>query len=222
MIGAPADATLAPMGAAQSTRPDAAAVRAPERADPLADLLPGAMTATHQAREVAAGAATTWSAIREAQLDRAPVLRALVRLRALPGAISRRAHHLPPLPPKSSTIDELIANGWWIILSDAPPRELCLGVVLWDERTALEGQSRAYFDRPAPGAVRVGWSLRVEPLGSDRCLLVTETRADPVDEAARRRFRAYWTLISPFAAFTRRLTLRGIARAAEGGAKVRA
>lgn len=48
-----------------------------------------------------------------------------------------------------------------------------------------------------------------------RSLLVTETRAQAVDDKARRRFRLYWRMISSFAALTRRLVLRAIAAEAE-------
>jgi len=221
MIGALRGASLARMGTANATVIEAPGIPSPTPADPLMELLPGAATATHQAVEVDAPAAVTSAAIRDADLARAPLLRALVRLRALPGKVSRRLRGQPPLPPDSASIGEMIANGWWLVLAETS-RELCLGVVLWDERVTSGGLSRPYFDRPAPGAVRVGWSLRVEPLPGDRCLLVTETRADPVDDAARRRFHTYWTLVAPFAAFTRRLTLRGIRATAERRAKVRA
>lgn len=43
-----------------------------------------------------------------------------------------------------------------------------------------------------PDQVKIAWTLEVEPLGSDRARLATETRALAMDEPARRRFRRYW------------------------------
>ena len=45
--------------------------------------------------------------------------------------------------------------------------------------------------------------------------MITETRTEPTNERARRRFRLYWTLISAFAALTRRLVLNEVAAEAE-------
>jgi hypothetical protein len=68
------------------------------------------------------------------------------------------------------------------------------------------------FARPgwAKGAV----SIRVEPGEDGSTNLVTETRVRCVDDAARRRFIAYWTLIRIFSGWIRRDLLRGMARIA--------
>ena len=57
--------------------------------------------------------------------------------------------------------------------------------------------------------------LTVAPVGPSRSRLITETRTEPTNERARRRFRLYWTLISAFAALTRRLVLNEVAAEAE-------
>jgi len=188
---------------------------APDRGDALAEHLPHPATQTRQAIDVAADAKTTFDAIGSADLGSSPAVKALTLLRAFPDRVIRRLRRLPPQPPAQRTIRGLIDAGWWLVLEDEPPHTLALGLVMWDDRVEREGQSRVFFDRPAEGAVRVGWALRVEPVADDRSLLVTETRTNPVGEGARRRFRRYWTLISPFAALTRRLVIRRIARVAE-------
>ena len=70
------------------------------------------------------------------------------------------------------------------------------------------------FDRPgwAKGAI----SFRIEPLEDGSTLLTTETRVRCVDDAARRRFAAYWSFIRVFSGWLRRDFLRRIARIAEG------
>ena len=70
------------------------------------------------------------------------------------------------------------------------------------------------FDRPgwAQGAI----SLRIEALEDGSTELSTETRVRCVDDAARRRFALYWSLIKIFSGWLRRDFLRRIALIAEG------
>jgi hypothetical protein len=145
-------------------------------------------------------------------------VKALTLARALPDRIVRRLRRLPAQPRPARTLPGLVDAGWWVCLRDDPPHTLALGLVMWDDRVHAEGQTRQLFDSPAPGSVRVGWELRVQRVSERRSLLITETMTDPVDAAARRRFQRYWTLISPFAAFTRHLVLRRIARTASEAA----
>ena len=86
---------------------------------------------------------------------------------------------------------------------------------MWDNAVERNGLTRDRFDRPCAGAVRVCWSLAVAPVSPGRSRLITETRTEPTNERARRRFRLYWMLISPFAALTRRLVLNEVAAEAE-------
>ncbi len=64
-----------------------------------------------------------------------------------------------------------------------------------------------------PGYVRAAVDLRVEPTASG-CIVSTETRVAAPDDAARRRFNAYWFVVGPGSALTRVLWLRAIARRA--------
>jgi hypothetical protein len=57
----------------------------------------------------------------------------------------------------------------------------------------------------------VRMTLRIAADGSE---LTTETRVEPSDEAARRRFLRYWRLIKPFSGLVRRSWLRAAARRA--------
>ncbi|WP_288798241.1 hypothetical protein [uncultured Arsenicicoccus sp.] len=69
-----------------------------------------------------------------------------------------------------------------------------------------------------PGWLRYGMDFRLTPLAGGRTHLETTTRCDPTDEVARRRFRAYWTVIRPFSGILRRDLLRAIRTRAERGA----
>jgi hypothetical protein len=55
----------------------------------------------------------------------------------------------------------------------------------------------------------------VEPYGSGRALITTETRTAATDPASLRRFARYWLLVGPFSALIRRLLLRIVKSDAE-------
>jgi hypothetical protein len=59
------------------------------------------------------------------------------------------------------------------------------------------------------------WSLRAEPVGSDRSIFSTETRAIATDRDARVRFRRYWAFVSPGIWLIRRASLGPLKREAE-------
>lgn len=66
-----------------------------------------------------------------------------------------------------------------------------------------------------PGWLRYGMDFRLTPLPGGRTHLETTTRSDATDDVARRRFRAYWTVIAPFSGLLRRDILGAVARRAE-------
>lgn len=184
--------------------------------DGLAGFLPGTSSSTTQAVIVDAEPSATFAAIRTTDLADSPAVSLLATRRMLPDRLVSRLRARPTRPAlHRATLVDLIDSGYWVVLVDDPPRELVLGLVMWDERMAREGASRELFADPGPGAVRVGWSFVVEPLGAERSLLITETRTQPTDAVARSRFRLYWAVVSPFAALTRRLVLRAIRSQAE-------
>lgn len=68
------------------------------------------------------------------------------------------------------------------------------------------------FDEPDWVVIGTDFTLTAVPAGT---LLSTRTRCRATSEAARRRFRVYWTLIRPFSGVVRREVLATVARAAE-------
>ncbi len=128
------------------------------------------------------------------------------------GAARRRPR---PASLSRARLGDLVEAGYWTVLAEREPHELALGMAMWDRRVETEGPTVEQVREPSPGAVAVGWAFTVEPLSGGRSLLTTETRTRPADEKARRRFRIYWALISPFAAATRRMVLRRIVAEAE-------
>jgi hypothetical protein len=66
-----------------------------------------------------------------------------------------------------------------------------------------------------PGTVKAAATFRAEPVPErGRCLLVTETQVEAIDDEARRRFRAYWLVVEPFSRLIRRCWLSAIAKRA--------
>lgn len=66
-----------------------------------------------------------------------------------------------------------------------------------------------------PDMVKIVWTFETEPIGPERTRLATETRAQPTDEQARRKFRRYWRLVGAGIVLIRRLMLPAIRREAE-------
>ena len=66
-----------------------------------------------------------------------------------------------------------------------------------------------------PGYAKAGFNFVVAPGRDGGCVLSTETRVVATDAHARRRFRAYWTVIRPGSGLIRRNWLRAIRARAE-------
>ena len=74
-----------------------------------------------------------------------------------------------------------------------------------------------------PATVKAVGLFRAEPVPErGRCLLVTETQVEAVDDEARRKFRRYWLVVEPFSRLIRRRWLRTIERRAREAAAPRA
>lgn len=151
------------------------------------------------------------------------VVDALNALRMLPQAIVSRARGGEPaaLEQDTSTMDELEDFGW-VMLADEPPREFVVGMVgkVWRPTIAVRrvGASEfAGFDEP--GFAKIALGFRLIPYGSERTLLVMESRTVTTDEGARRNFGRYWRLIEPFAGVLVGRGLGNVRRQAEAAAR---
>jgi hypothetical protein len=63
--------------------------------------------------------------------------------------------------------------------------------------------------------VKIVWTLRADPAGADKSVVRHETRAVATDAIARRKFRTYWSFLSPGIILIRRVALRLVKREAE-------
>ncbi len=168
----------------------------------------------HQAY-AAAGAGECYRALRGLDARRSPLIWPLLRLRELP---LRLARVQVPGPGLGNTLDEMLAVGF-VLLADAPPAELVLGLAgcFWTLAPRIQRLQPADFPAwAAPGQAKVAANFSVLPLGPGLCRLVTETRVLCLDPRAKAAFRRYWTLIRPFSGLIRREWLRLARAAAEG------
>jgi hypothetical protein len=165
----------------------------------------------HQTR-VDAPADVTYVAAREMSLIGSPLVRAIFRGRE----ILMRSPATEARPPQS-LIDEVLSIGWGVLAQESG-REIVLGAVTqpWKSDVkfrALPPNEFAAFNEP--GFAKIAWTIRAEPLGPTTSRFLTETRVATTDAEARKRFRRYWTMVSPGVRLIRRESLRLVRTDAE-------
>jgi hypothetical protein len=169
------------------------------------------VTDRHKIR-VAAPAEVTLSAAVDMDLESNPVVRAIFKgrqwiLRSKPDTTIR---------PRG-LLAQTKALGWGP-LGELPGREIVMGAVTkpWEpnpEFRALPPEEFSAFREP--GYVKIVWTLRADPIGSGKSVFRTETRAIATDEKARRKFRWYWSFLSPGISALRAATLPAVKTEAE-------
>lgn len=110
----------------------------------------------------------------------------------------------------------------WGVLTMEPGREVVVGAVTkpWEANPVfrpLPPETFAGFNEP--GYVKIAWTLRADPSGTTESIFRTETRAVATDPTARRKFRRYWSLLSPGIIVIRWVALKPIKAAAERRAR---
>jgi hypothetical protein len=158
----------------------------------------------HETR-VAAPVELTYAAARDLSLMSSPVVRAIFRGREL----LMRSPSEEDRPPQS-LVDETLSIGWGV-LAQEKGREIVIGAVTqpWEPEVhfrSLPPDEFASFD--TPGYAKIAWTIRAEPLGPTTSRFYTETRVATTDAESRKRFRRYWTMVSPGVRLIRRESLR--------------
>ena len=144
------------------------------------------------ATEVDAPADLVFEVARHFDMQSVPLVRSIFWLRGRLMRSQPRAAR----PPGALDPASLIAMGWGQLL-EVPGRCFIAGAVCQPWRADVvftpipPEQFAAYAE---PDQVKIAWTLEVEPLGTGRTRLATETRAAATDEQARTRFRRYWSL----------------------------
>ncbi len=165
----------------------------------------------HHARIAAPADVTLGAACRADLFDR-PLVRAIFKGRELilGSAPDRRA-------PVSGMLAQVLSLGWGV-LDEVPGREVVVGAVTkpWEASPVFRPIPPAEFAAfGEPGYVKIAWTLRADPLGPNESMFRTETRALATDAASRRKFRTYWTFLSPGIVLIRRLSLAPLRAEAE-------
>lgn len=173
--------------------------------DPLLDLfMPVYEVADRHQIQIEAPADVALTAAAEMDLDS----NALVH-----GIFKAREWILHAKPDASIRPRGLLANmkslGWGI-LAELPGREIVAGAVTkpWEANPIFRPLAPDEFATfSEPGYVKIAWTLRVHSAAHGYCIFRTETRAVATAAEARKRFRRYWSFLSPGIIAVRRLLL---------------
>ena len=159
----------------------------------------------------AAPADVALAAAKTFELESSRIVRAIFKgreliLRSSPDATTR---------PKG--LLEFTKSIGWGVLAETP-HEIVMGAVTrpWEPNPAFRAVAPAEFAAFAePGYVKIAWTLRADPTDDGGSTFRTETRAVATDPDARRKFRLYWSFLSPGIIAIREAMLRPLADAAE-------
>jgi hypothetical protein len=163
--------------------------------------------------ELAVSAERAWTAVRNLDLARSPIVRALFGLRTVPDRLRGKTVELRfRLEDLKSTPE---TPGFQLLI-DEPPRELAVGAIgkVWHLSIPFlhVPDAESYRDFHEPDYVKVAWALRVEPLEGSRSRVVFELRVEATDPEAWQKFRRYFRVIGPGSHFIRRLLLSQLQR----------
>lgn len=159
---------------------------------------------------IAAAPEKVCATLMAANLSDIGMVRFLMRLRGYGGEIDRH--------PAAASFTENVKRGGFILLEEDPGREIVLGIAgqFWKPHGNLQRKLTPdefrLFDRE--GFALGYWNFEVLP-NHGGTELRTETRVLCFGAAARRRFKLYWSVISPFSGLLRIAMLRHIRQRAE-------
>jgi hypothetical protein len=212
-----AGATYAAYAAVTWARYGRAAPPDPAAADPLLDqFMPAYDIAERHHIHVSAPAGITFAAACDADLNRSGIARAIFRAReVLLGTEPSTA-----TPPRG--IVAMTRSLGWGALAEVPGREIVMGAVTqpWKANVLfrpLPPEDFTSFNEP--DFVKIAWTLRADPVDAAHSIFRTETRAIATDAEARRKFRRYWSLLSPGIIVIRWMMLRPLKADAESRVK---
>jgi hypothetical protein len=189
----------------------------PERhpPDPLLDrFLPHPDVDEYHHQAIRAPAPVTFAVAKQQDIQASPLIRGIFWLREVPALLRGRPYRRPG--PRSLLV-ETLAGGWGV-LAEASGREIVMGCYTQPWRGEVRFQSLPPEEFAAfsePGYVKIAWTLAAEPLGPDRSMFITRTRAVATDRHARRKFRRYWAPMSAGITLIRYLILSQVKQEAE-------
>jgi len=181
--------------------------------DPLLErLMPAYEIAERHHIRMVAPADLAYAALCDTDLQDSRIVRAIFRARELAmGAAADDATRPRGLLALTRSIG-------WGALAEIPGREVVMGAVTkpWDAVPVFRAIAPdAFASFAEPDYVKIVWTLRADPVDRSTSIARTETRVMTTDAEARRKFRRYWSLVSPGVQIIRLLSLRLARREAE-------
>lgn len=122
--------------------------------------------------------------------------------------------------PERQPILDVATKGGFVLLHEAVPNEIVVGTVVVAPPGARRPEvfgAQEFKQLRAPGFAIATMNFRIEEAGG-ASHVITETRVFATDQAALRRFTAYWRVIFPGSSILRTTWLRAIKKRAELGA----
>jgi len=185
----------------------------PEEQDDLLDrFMPAYDVVERHHIRVAAPASVTLATAEDLEFGRLPVVRALMKGRELILGSTP-----DPQPRPTGLLAEVQSLGWRV-LAGTPGREIVVGAATkpWEANVTFRPLSPDEFAAfREPDYVKIAWTLRADAISANESIFRTETRALATDTSARRKFRRYWSLLSPGIILIRWASLRPIKKDAE-------
>jgi hypothetical protein len=188
-----------------------AAARRVARDDLLDTFMPRYEVCERHAIDVTAPPDVTLATAKKLELDSSIIVRALLRGREL---ILRSRPDTTARP--TGLFEQMKSIGWGVLAETAS--EVVMGAVTrpWEPNPVFRAVPPADFATFAePGYVKIVWTLRADPRQGGGSTFRTETRAVATDQHARRKFRWYWSFLSPGIILIRAAMLPSLAAAAE-------
>jgi hypothetical protein len=99
----------------------------------------------------------------------------------------------PPKKPLGIVAETMVLG--WGLLAHTPCRSIVMGAAArpWTRNVTFRPIAPDAFAAFAePDYVKIVWTLEADPIGTERTRFRTETRVEPTDAAARRKFFWYW------------------------------
>lgn len=161
---------------------------------------------------IAAPAEVTFAAACDTDLQDSPIVRGIFRAREM--ILGSK----PDAAERPRGLLAVTKSLGWGVLAEVPAREVVMGAVTkpWEPNVVFRGLPPDEFAAfVEPDYVKIAWTIRADPIGPSESVFRTETRALATDGEARRKFRRYWSLLSPGIIVIRWAMLQPVKAAAE-------
>ena len=183
----------------------------PSPKSPAEAFIPKPYVSDHHEIVIAAPADLVFFEATRLNLQSLPIVRAIFRTRSW----LMRDTLDPPARPLGIVAETMVLG--WGLLAHTPCRTMVMGAAArpWTRnvtfRTIPPDDFAAFAE---PDYVKIVWTLEADPIGPERTRFRTETRVQPTDEAARRKFFWYWMVFGVGIRFIRWNMLRELRRKA--------